>query len=157
MCTEAGQKGTTVGTFVVGVFDNHRSILTLAQNLSSGGVDTEKLRVVGNEEIPTELAAANADYVYLGDVERSSLVNEPGDYETGTGVPGMTTSLSQTLGFTQLGDYLSDLGIPDGKSDTYANLVDDGKWLAGYLAQPDTLEKIKSTFTSSGASSVEVF
>jgi len=148
-----------VGTFVVGTFDNHRAIQALAGNLKSAGCDVSQLRIAGNEEIPTDLATSGAQYVYLGDVQPSGgVIGSAGTgLETGTGVPGLTDSGAQALGYGELGDYLSDLGIPDGKTDAYSKAVDGGEWLAGYLTPPDKLDSVKSAFASAGARSVEVF
>jgi len=147
-----------MGSFVVGIFDNHRQIQSLAGSLSGAALDPSRLHVVGGEEIATDLAASGAKYVYLGDVEGSQgIIGGDAGRQTGTGVPGLTDSGLKTLGYAELGDYLSDLGIPDRKTDAYSKAVDGGEWLAGYLAPLDKLDSVKSAFASAGARSVEVF
>lgn len=143
---------------VVGTFDNHSAITAVADALKNSGNDVSKLRVVGNEEVPTGLAAREVEYVWLGDVGSPGPIGlEDVDMETGTGVPGLTDARTRGLGSPEIGDYLSDLGIPDAKTDTYAKAVEGGKWLAGYPVSGDAIEGIKSAFSSAGARSVEVF
>jgi hypothetical protein len=143
---------------VVGTFDDHDAITALSAALKNSGVDVSKLRVVGNEEVPTELAAPEVEYVWLGDVGGTRATGlENVEQETGTGVPGLTSGGSRPVSSPELGDYLSDLGIPDAKTDTYGKAVDAGKWLAGYPVYGDGIEPVKSAFTSAGAKSVEVF
>jgi hypothetical protein len=95
--------------------------------------------------------------VYLGDVAEGIIRSTGSAYVTGTEVPGLTDAAPRTLEYPELGDYLSDLGIPDAKADAYANMVDGGKWLAGYPAGADAIDSIKSIFNAAGAQSVEVF
>lgn len=142
---------------VVGTFENHRAVRALADSLKKSGQDVSKLQIVGDEEVPTELAAADAEYVYLGDVASGIIRAAGSTYVTGTDVPGLTDAAPRALGYPELGDYLSDLGIPDAKSDAYAKMVDGGKWLAGFPAGADAVDSLKSIFSAAGAQSVEVF
>ena len=143
---------------VVGTFDDHGAIKEVADALKNSGIDVSKLRVVGNEEVPTGLAAPEVEYVWLGDVAGAGISRlDNVEQETGTGVPGLTNRGTGLVSYPELGDYLSDLGIPDAKTDSYSNAVEAGKWLAGYPVFGDGIDSVKSAFTSAGAKSVEVF
>lgn len=146
---------------VVGTFDNHKNVRSLADALKSSGLDAANLLVVGSEEIPTELAAPEAEYVYLGDISRGEsggLIGGGGDrLDTGTGVPGLSDERPRGLPSAELDDYLSDLGIPDAQTDTYAEAVDRGGWIAGYKTDKGAVDSVKSAFASAGAQAVNVF
>jgi hypothetical protein len=143
---------------VVGIFPNMASVATLLSALSAAGQDVSRAQVLGNADVPTEIANTGAQYTWLGDVNRGSssgMITNMG----GVGVPGLNSS-NRTEGVVygdSVNDFLASLNVPDGRNDDYAIAVEAGRVVAG-LDVPDTTSgTIRGIFSSSGATTVDVF
>jgi hypothetical protein len=140
---------------VVGIFPECALLESVIGALVSSGKDPKRLRVLCNEEVPTELANSGVQVVWLGDVSRTpggGIITNSG----GVGVPGMNNSAPSVLESDELLDALSDLNIPDGRTDDYARAVEDGRMVVGYPGDADSAA-IKQLLASTGASIVEEF
>ena len=139
---------------VVGIFSNNDALRTIVDGLRASGADLERLRALTTDEVPTELASSGVQFVWIGDVERAST---PGDLGTGTAVPGQQPNRSPNeVHGDELLECLSELAIPDGRTDDYARAVEKGLLLVGYPARPDTPD-LRQLFLSAGATTVEEF
>jgi len=139
---------------VVGTFQNAAALKPIVDSLNASGVDIDRLRVLTYDEVPTELASTDIQFVWIGDVERAST---PGDLGTGTAVPGQQPNRSPNeVHGDELLECLSELAIPDGRTDDYARAVEKGLLLVGYPARPDTPD-LRQLFLSAGATTVEEF
>lgn len=139
---------------VVGIFPDTKAVKPIVDELKSSGADIDRLRVLTYDEIPTELASEGVEFVWLGDVERGL---EVGDIPTGTETPGITGSHTGPgeIHGDELLEGLSELGIPDGRTDDYARAVAQGRLIMGYPAgDPASLRQL---FTANGATSIEFF
>jgi hypothetical protein len=56
-----------------------------------------------------------------------------------------------------INDYLAELNVPDGRTDDYAIAVEAGRTVAGYRADDGQAEALRGTFSSAGATVVDVF
>lgn len=141
-------------SMVVGIFSNNDALKTIVDGLRASGADLERLRALTTDEVPTELASSGVQFVWIGDVERG--VTGPTLGSGGTGLPsGATRSLNEVHG-DELLESLSELGIPDGRTDDFARAVEDGRLVVGYPSFSDA-SPIKQLFTSAGANSVDEF
>ena len=141
-------------SIVVSIFDKAGSLKPIVDAMKSDGIDTNRLRVLTYDDVPTELASDDFDIVWIGDVERAL---NPGDMGTGgTGLPGATSKSPDQVHGDELLESLSELGIPDGRTDHYANAVEGGKLLIGYPNPPDPAA-LRQMLTSLGATTVEEF
>jgi hypothetical protein len=138
---------------VVGTFQNTAALKQIVDSLNASGVDIDRLRVLTYDEIPTELASTDVQFVWIGDVERAS---SPGTLGTGTGVPGQSNRSPNEVHGDELLECLSELAIPDGRTDDYARAVEKGLLIVGYPARPDSPD-LRALFTSAGATTVEEF
>jgi hypothetical protein len=108
--------------------------------------------------VPTEIANTGAQYTWLGDVNRGSgtgMITNMG----GVGVPGMNTS-SRTEGVVygdSVNDFLASLNVPDGRNDDYAIAVEAGRVVAGIGVPDSASDSIRGIFSSSGATTVDIF
>jgi hypothetical protein len=95
----------------------------------------------------------------------SSLVSGGiGAIDTGTGVPGLTSSSSPTvLGGHRpfrdesLAERLGDLAIPDDELDNYLDAITAGRSVIAYFAQDDTIDAVERTFNDAGIAKVKRF
>jgi hypothetical protein len=141
-------------SMVVGIFSNNDALKTIVDGLRASGADLERLRALTTDEVPTELASSGVQFVWIGDVERG--VAGPSLGSGGTGMPtGGDRSLNEVHG-DELLESLSELGIPDGRTDDYAHAVEDGRLVVGYPSFADS-SALKQLFTSAGANSVDEF
>ena len=148
--------GDRLVSMVVAIFPETAALKPVIDGLKAIGVDLEKLRVLTLEEVPTELASSGVQFVWLGDVERAAT---PGDLGSGgTGVPGLKTgSASPTeVHGDELLEGLSEMGIPDGRSDDYAKAVEEGSVIMGYPSFADSAA-LRQVFSSNGASNIAEF
>jgi hypothetical protein len=139
---------------VVAIFPETAALMPVIDGLKAIGADLEKLRVLTIEEVPTELASAGPQFVWLGDVERATIPGGLGS--DGTGVPGLSTGGSSPTEVhgDELLEGLSEMGIPDGRSDDYAQAVEAGSTIVGYPSFSDSAA-LRQLFSSNGATSVE--
>ncbi len=147
-------EGDPLVSMVVGIFDDTQALKPIVDGLRSSGADIERLRVLTYDEIPTELATTGIQLVWIGDVEKA--VEPDGLGSGGTGVPmGGGPSLTEVHG-DELLECISELGIPDGRTDDYAHAVEQYKLVVGYPAFADA-SPLRQLFTSCGAKSIEEF
>lgn len=141
-------------SMVVGTFQNAAALKPIVDSLNASGVDIDRLRVLTYDEIPTELASTDVQFVWIGDVERAS---SPGTLPTGTGLPGGQGNRSPNeVHGDELLECLSEFAIPDGRTDDYARAVEKGLLIVGYPARPDSPD-LRALFLSAGATTVEEF
>jgi len=139
---------------VVGMFSDTAALKPVLDGLRDTGADIERLRVLTYDEVPTELASTDIQFVWIGDVERAS---GPGELGTGTGLPtGAQNRSPNEVHGDELLECLSEFAIPDGRTDDYARAVEGGALLVGYPAHADAAA-LRQLFTSAGATSVEEF
>jgi len=144
---------------VVGIFPNIASVATLLSALSAAGHDVSRAQVLGNADVPTEIANTGAQYTWIGDVNRGSggggMITNSG----GVGVPGIGLG-SRTEGVIygdSVNDYLAALNVPDGRTDDYAVAVESGRVVAGLMVADGSVDSARGVFSSSGATVVDVF
>ena len=139
---------------VVGILPSCTNLRTVIDGLASSGADLGLLRVLTCEEVPTELATSGIQYVWIGDVERATggIITGGG----GTGIPGSSNRSPNVVEGDELLESLSDLAIPDARTDDYARAVEDGRCVLGYPSRPSA-SAIRDLFSSAGATIVEEF
>ena len=142
---------------VVGIFPDAAALGKVVDGLRDAGVDLERLRVLACDEIPTELATTGVQYVWIGDVNRPG----PGGIMTdggGTSVPDTGGGPTSTGIFDgEVLEELSELAVPDGRTDEYARAVECGSLVVGYPNIGVDAETLRSLYSASGATSVEEF
>jgi hypothetical protein len=144
---------------VVGIFPNLASVATLLNALSAAGQDVTRAQVLGTADVPTEIANTGAQYTWLGDVSRASgggIITNSG----GVGVPGLNVNSDRTEGVVygdSVNDFLASLNVPDGRNDDYAIAVEAGRVVAGLSVPASDSDTIRGVFSSSGATTVDVF
>jgi len=145
---------------IVGIFPDTASVAALLNALDAAGHDVSRAQVLGNMDVPTEIANTGAQYTWLGDVNRGSgggagLSNLAG----GVGVPGIGIG-NRTEGVIygdSVNDYLASLNVPDGRNDDYAIAIESGRTVAGMLVPDTDTDSVRSMFSSAGATVVDVF
>ena len=139
---------------VVGIFSDCAALKPIIDGLKASGADLDRLRALSCDEIPTELASFGVNYTWIGDVDRGL---SAGDLGTGgTGMPTSTTRSVADVGGDEMLESLSELGIPDGRTDDFARAVEDGKLVVGYPAYADSAP-LRQLFQSVGADSIHEF
>jgi hypothetical protein len=139
---------------VVGIFSNSSALKSIIDGLRDSGADPERLRALTCDEVPTELATSGVQFVWIGDVERG--VEGPTLGTGGTGLPTSTNRSPNEVHGDELLESLSELGVPDGRTDDYAKAVEDGRMIVGYPSYSDSTA-LKQLFTSAGADSIDEF
>jgi len=139
---------------VVGIFSNSSALKSIIDGLRDSGADPERLRALTCDEVPTELATSGVQFVWIGDVERGS--EGPSLGTGGTGLPTSTNRSPNEVHGDELLESLSELGVPDGRTDDYARAVEDGRMIVGYPSYSDSTA-LKQLFTSAGADSIDEF
>jgi len=139
---------------VVGIFSNSDALKSIIDALRDSGADLERLRALTSDEVPTELATSGVQFVWIGDVERG--VEGPSLGSGGTGLPSSTNRSPNEVHGDELLESLSELGVPDGRTDDYAKAVEDGKMIVGYPSFTDSTA-LRQLFTSAGANSIDEF
>jgi hypothetical protein len=140
---------------IVGIFPDSSALQSVVDGLNQAGVDLERLRVLSCDEIPTELATSGVQYVWIGDVNRGA----PGSIMTGGGGTGMPEEEEHNSGMIggDLMESLSELAIPDGRTDEYARAVESGSLVVGYPSLGVDSATLRQLYTSSGASNIAEF
>lgn len=139
---------------VVGIFSNSSALNAIIEGLRASGADPERLRALTCDEVPTELVTSGVQFVWIGDVERG--VEGPSMGTGGTGLPASTNRSPNEVHGDELLESLSELGVPDGRTDEYAKAVEDGRLIVGYPSFTDSTA-LKQLFTSAGANSIDEF
>ena len=139
---------------VVGIFSNSGALQSIINGLRDSGADLERLRALTTDEVPTELATSGVQFVWIGDVERG--VEGPTLGTGGTGLPTSTNRSPNEVHGDELLESLSELGVPDGRTDDYAKAVEDGRMIVGYPSYSDSTA-LRQLFTSAGADSIDEF
>lgn len=139
---------------VVGIFSNSDALKSIIDGLRASGADLERLRALTTDEVPTELASSGVQFVWIGDVERG--VEGPSLGSGGTGLPSSSNRSPNEVQGDELLESLSELGIPDGRTDDFAKAVEDGRLVVGYPSYTDSAA-LKQLFKSAGANSIEEF
>ncbi|HET9342489.1 MAG TPA: hypothetical protein VFO25_06220 [Candidatus Eremiobacteraceae bacterium] len=139
---------------VVGIFSNSGALKSIIDGLRESGADPERLRALTTDEVPTELATSGVQFVWIGDVERG--VEGPTLGTGGTGLPTSTNRSPNEVHGDELLESLSELGVPDGRTDDYAKAVEDGRMIVGYPSYSDSTA-LRQLFTSAGADSIDEF
>jgi hypothetical protein len=144
---------------VVGIFPNNDAVAKLTDALKGAGFDPADLTVISSEEAAGPLITSGAQFILSGEAEESTIGGGEGII-TGHGgqdIPGLT-QLQTDVGATEEGpeeEALSDLNVPDGRTDDYLQAIESGRAVAG-INTPDT-DKAKALFSGAGATTVEVF
>ena len=139
---------------VVGIFSNSSALKSIIDGLRDSGADPERLRALTCDEVPTELATSGVQFVWIGDVERG--VEGPTLGSGGTGLPTSSNRSPNEVHGDELLESLSELGVPDGRTDDYAKAVEDGRMIVGYPSYSDSTA-LRQLFTSAGADSIDEF
>lgn len=139
---------------VVGIFSSSDALKSIIDGLRASGADLERLRALTTDEVPTELASSGVQFVWIGDVERG--VEGPSLGSGGTGLPSSSNRSPNEVQGDELLESLSELGIPDGRTDDFAKAVEDGRLVVGYPSYTDSAA-LKQLFKSAGANSIEEF
>jgi hypothetical protein len=146
---------------VVGIFPDTASVATLLGALSAAGHDVSRAQVLGNMDVPTEIANTGAQYTWIGDVNRESGGSGMITNSGGVGVPGIGVGIgNRTEGVIygdSVNDYLASLNVPDGRNDDYAIAVESGRSVAGLLVPDGSADAVRGMFSSAGATVVDVF
>jgi hypothetical protein len=140
---------------VVGIFPGISALRPVVDGLNQAGVDIDRLRVLSCDEIPTELATSGVQYIWIGDVNRGA----PSNIMTGGGGTGMPVADEHNTGMVEgdLLESLSELAIPDGRTDDFARAVETGSLVVGYPCIGVDSATLRQLYTSSGASSIDEF
>lgn len=144
---------------VVGIFPDISSVASLLSALGAAGHDVSRAQVLGNMDVPTEIANTGAQYTWLGDVNRGSGGGGGSNLAGGVGVPGIGLG-NRTEGVIygdSVNDYLASLNVPDGRNDDYAIAIECGRTVAGLLVPDTDSDAVRNMFSSSGATVVDVF
>ena len=144
-------------SMVVGIFPDSTGLLSVVDGLYQAGVDIERLRVLSCDEIPTELASSGVQYVWLGDVNRgapSEIMTDGGGTSVPSG-PGGGGGVGIYDG--ELLESLSEIAIPDSKTDEYAHAVESGLIVVGYPCLGIDSAALRQLYNSAGATSVAEF
>jgi len=151
--------GVILVATVVGIFPNISSVATLLSALGAAGHDVSRAQVLGNTDVPTEIANTGAQYTWIGDVNRGSggggMITNAG----GVGVPGigLGTRTEGVIYGDSVNDYLAALNVPDGRTDDYAVAVEAGRIVAGLPVADGSLDAARAAFSSAGATVIDVF
>lgn len=144
---------------VVGIFPSNTSVEKLTDSLKQGGLDPARLTVISGDEASGKLISSGVQFVLSGEAEETSIAGGTGIITShgGPEVPGLSKISADVGELEELPELeaLSDLNVPDGRTDDYAEALENGRAIAGFYA--DDADKVKGLFTSAGATSVEVF
>lgn len=120
--------------------------------MKPAGFDIGSLTVISTQEPTSYLASVGAQFVAALEPTRIS-----GD--VALNVPGLGATQPYAYGAADSSpalEALSDLGVPDGRSDDFLAAVDSGRCVAGCTAT-DNVETLKALFSAAGASPINVF
>jgi hypothetical protein len=136
---------------VVGIFTNTDTVGALAHAMKLAGFDVADLTVISNQEPTGYLVSVGANYVAHTDPTRIS-----GDVEIS--VPGSGSPRISDLEAPESSpalESLSDLAVPDGRTDDYMSAVEAGRCVAGI--ETDKVDQVKALFVAAGGNPVGVF
>jgi len=143
---------------VVGIFPDHSAVSKLVDVLKAGGFDPADLTVISSDDAPGSLVSSGVEFVVSGEAEESTLAGGSA-LITGQGqdVPGIDQMRYDVGAYEQTPalETLSDLGVPDGRTDDYMEAVDRGRCVAGLRTSEPA--KAKPMFSAAGANAVDVF
>ncbi len=149
-----------MGTVVVGIFPNHDGLVKLTDEIKTGGLSVDRLRIVSPETPADDLATSGATFILSGDAEPESISARGGIITGmgGTGVPGLTGSIPRVDAFhaPSMDELLSELDIPEGRMPDFERAIEQGRTVVGFNAGSE-VERIKGLFAAAGAYPVEVF
>jgi len=144
---------------VVGIFPDHSAVGKLVDSLHAAGLDPTDLTVISSDDPPPSLISSGVDFVLSGEAEESTLGGGAGLITShgGQQVPGLDEERVNVGAYesSSATEALSDLGVPDGRTDDYTEAIDRGRCVAG-LTTGDP-GKAKPLFSAAGASTVNVF
>ena len=137
---------------IVAIFPTSDPISTLAHEIKARGLDVSRLVVISNDEPTGYLASVGARFVTA--LEPTRIYGD-----VNTHVPGLRTG--------NLSDYdaanaspaleaLSDLAVPDGRTDDFLKAVDAGRCVAGYPTA-ENAEAVRAMFSAAGGNPVWSF
>ena len=137
---------------VVGIFQSSDAVSTLAHTLKARGLDLAPLTIISRDEPTGYLATIGARFVRALEPVRMG-------GEVDVEVPG---ERAPQLGYYEVAESspaagaLSDLSVPDGRSDDFLTAVDAGRCVAGYPAG-DRVDEVKALFAQTGANPIAIF
>lgn len=146
---------------VVGIFSNHDAVSSLAFALKSGGFDLRYLTVISQDGAIGYLRSTDATFVRKTaqpyEVPATAATPMHGAGQTNWEVPGndVEEPPEDYYSAPEL-EALSELRVPDGRTDKYTRAIDDGRWVVGYDAG-NRADAIRSLFATGGATPVDVF
>jgi hypothetical protein len=143
---------------VVGIFQNNDAVQKVVGSLKTAGLDPSDLTVISEDEASGQLISSGVQFVLSGEAEEATIAGGTG-LITGSGpeVPGLgrvKTDVGETEAAPEL-EALSDLNVPDSRTDDYVEALEHGRAVAGMTT--GDADKVKALFTAAGASTVEVF
>lgn len=150
-----------MGTVVVGIFADNDAVEKLTDAMKTQGLDLERLRIISNETPSDDLISSGVQF-FAGDAEPETLATGEGIITGmgGMGVPGLTTYSSPRYDVgshaPSTDELLSELNIPQRRVPDFEKALESGRSIVGYNAGND-VDRVKSLFSSAGATPVEVF
>ena len=144
---------------VVGIFPDHSAVGKLVDSLKAAGFDPSDLTVMSGDDAPETLISSGVSFVLSGEAEESTLGGGAALITShgGQQVPGLDEERTDVGAYAESPalETLSDLGVPDGRTDDYMEAIDRGRCVAGLTTSaPD---KAKPIFSAVGANAVDVF
>src|ERR1017187_6030019 len=135
--------------FVVGIFGDHDAVANLAYALKSGGFDTSGLTVISDNEPIGYLRQTEASFIRKAP-QAYTVVEPPRMHflkEVAFDLPGdaLAQPPEDYYSHPEL-EALSELCVPDGRTDSYTSAIDSGLWVAGYKAN-EQVDAIVPLFT----------
>ncbi|MBV8171228.1 MAG: hypothetical protein JO219_04770 [Candidatus Eremiobacteraeota bacterium] len=143
---------------VVGIFPNTAALSKLSDSLKGAGLDLSRLVVISEEEPSEELIDNGVRFRLSGEPDTETLDSAEGHLTSsgGTEVPGLSSgAMPHLVGSDPNEELLSDLNVPDGRTDDYEAAIEAGRCIAGYPASD--ADAVKGLFVNAGGSPVEVF
>jgi hypothetical protein len=146
---------------VVGIFPNHDAVSNLAFALKSGGFDSRDLTVISRDGAIGYLRSTDATFIrktaQLREEAATPATRMHGVGQTAWDVPGneLEDPPEDYSSAPEL-EALSELSVPDGRTDAYTRAIDAGRWVVGYTAG-ERAAAIQSLFLANGGTPVDVF
>jgi hypothetical protein len=137
---------------VVGIFPTSATISSLAHDIKARGLDISRLVVISNDEPTGYLASIGARFITA--LEPTRIYGD-----VSTEVPGLRMSTPSDFNAQETSpalEALSDLAVPDGRTDDFLKPVDAGRCVAGYPAA-ENAEAVRAMFSAAGGNPVALF